>query len=88
MPTTPRQPGLLSFIYDVSYDSAVQEAFHANENATMAGYGLSDEVQALINKIGAEQTAGQNDAAAANAKKLLTEYLSAELVQKLLPVIW
>lgn len=75
-------------MYDVSYDSEVQSGFHGNENATMSEYELGPEIQSLINKIGAAQTSGQSQLAAELTKTLIDQHLTAEVVQKLLPVIW
>lgn len=91
MGTSSLQPaftGLLSFIYDVSYDAAVQEAFHKDENGVMSKYDLDPEAEALIRQIGAAQTSGQSERAAEDAKTLVSEHLTAELIEKLLPVIW
>ncbi len=46
------QNTLLSFLYHVSFNRAVRQAFHASDQASMNLFNLSDPVRAVLNQLG------------------------------------
>jgi len=52
---------LLSFLYAVTYDREVNEAFHSDSAAMMDKFGLSEPVQAAVNAMGSAKDGNQSE---------------------------
>lgn len=89
MPST-YPKGLLSFLYQVTYNEYVRDAFHANPSGVMWNFGLSPAVQDLFQQSGkrADQDTPQIQQQRRELVAQLVQHLAADILKKHHKIIW